>query len=202
MGYCVLNTNIAGPCQDQKVTPVYGSDGSVAGFTHAPLNFNALTLGQWVASLTAHLPGEYQAVQSALASVVAPKDTFITEYPTFAYADTEGNVCGYSLTLHGSTWNWLKTSGMALNAQVDATSRLGWHVVRVNPGYFLGHGYCASESWFVSLTRAVLINNSKAGAFHATATGALVTAKLVELAACPVLAGTEDCKGLTKPSIP
>jgi hypothetical protein len=75
-------------------------------------------------------------------------------------------------------------------------------VVRVNPGYFLGHGYCASESWFVSLTRAVLINNSKAGAFHATATGALVTAKLVELAACPVLAGTEDCKGLTKPSIP
>ncbi len=202
MGYCVLNTNIAGPCQDQKVTPVYGSDGSVAGFTHAPLNFNALTLGQWVASLTAHLPGEYQAVQSALASMVAPKDTFITEYPTFAYSDTEGDVCGYSLTLHGSTWNWLKTSGMALNAQVDATSRLGWHVVRVNPGYFLGHGYCASDSWFVPLTRAVLINNSKAGAFHATATGALVTAKLVALAACPALAGTEDCKGLTKPSIP
>ena len=90
--------------------------------------------------------------------------------------------------------------GSALNAQVDATSRLGWHIVRVNPGYYLGHGYCAKDSWFVPLTRA-LVHNLK-GAFHATRIGAMVTAKLAEYQACPVLVERRECEGIRLPVIP
>ena len=89
----------------------------------------------------------------------------------------------------------------ARNAHVDATSSLGWDVVRVNPDYFLGHGYCSSDSWFVRFISAVWQEN-KAGAFHPTKVGAAVTAKLVANASCPVLAGEDECKDMPLPDNP
>lgn len=127
--------------------------------------------------------------------------------PTFVYRDIEGDVCppttfswSGATPFVASTWDWLKTAGGALNAQVDATSSLGWHVVRVNPGYFLGHGYCAPVPWFVPLSRALV--NNMAGAFHANETGAAVTAKLAEYNVCPVVVDPKISMGIRLPVIP
>jgi hypothetical protein len=202
--YC---TTHGGHCEGQKVEPTYGSDGAVVSFKSAVFNSSALTLRQWVATLTTHLPGEYQTIESAMASFVSPKDTFITDYPTIVYRDTEGDVCGRTTfswsgatPFPASTWDWLKAAGLALNAQVDANRRLGWHIVRVNPGYFLGLGYRAKNSWFVPLTRALV--NNLAGGFHATEPGAAVTAKLAEYNVCPMVAEAKDCEGIRLPVIP
>ena len=34
------------------------------------------------------------SIQPAMASLVEPKDTFITDYPTFVYRDNLGELCG------------------------------------------------------------------------------------------------------------
>ena len=199
--YCIKWGSSNLPCQGQTVTPSYGSDGSVSGFnTPSVRDTSALTLAQWVAALTAHLPGKYKTIQSAMASLVAPATTFITEYPTFVYADTQGDVCGQTLASGArgavfplSTWQWMQSATGALNVQVDATGSLGWHVVPVSPSGFLGHGYCSGDPWFVSITSAAW-NSNLDGPFHPTKDGAKVSATALFSASCPAIASVAVCQ--------
>ena len=204
--YCIKWGSSNLPCQGQTVIPNYGPDGSVSGFSTPSTNdSSALTLAQWIASLTAHLPGRYQTIKPAMAGLVAPSNTFITEYPTFTYADTQGDVCGQTVasSVRGavfplSTWQWMQNATGALNAQVDATGSLGWHVVPVSAASFLGHGYCSSDPWFVSITSAAW-NSNLDGPFHPNVDGAKVSAKALEAASCPVIATAVDCVAPTQP---
>jgi len=204
--YCVQWLTSSVPCEDAPVVPTYGRDGSISGFKSAPSSeSSALTLGQWVAAQTARLPGRYQAVQPALAKLVAPSSTFITEYPTFTSADAAGKICGQTaastargLALLPSTWQWMQGATVALNAQVDATGSLGWHVVPVNPASFQGHGYCSADPWFVSISSAAS-NFNLDGPFHPNAQGHLVTAKALFSAVCPTIATTAACQAPIPP---
>ncbi len=158
-----------GPCEGRAVEPTYGADGTVVGFTRAYNEQRALTLRQWVATLTSHLPGLYDTIKAPLAGLVAPDRTFITQYPTFIYKTVQGEVCNGGI-FDASTWQWPKGAGAALNAQVAAAAGSdGWHGVGVNPKYFLGDGYCSSDPWSVSVYKALV--NNLAGAFHATEAG-------------------------------
>jgi len=200
MRYCIdVHLSIT-TCSNQHVAPVYNADGLISGFKHT-MSPRALTLSNWVANLTADLPRLYGTLGPVLADLVGPEDTFITQYPTFAYADTKGNICsmfGNGDTQPGrsiftkATWKWLMDVNLALNAQVAATRSLGWRVVPVAPDYFLGHGYCATDSWFVTITSSI-INLNKDGAFHPTEDGAAVTAKLVADDSCAWLVGKAEC---------
>jgi hypothetical protein len=66
-----------------------------------------------------------------------------------------------------------------------------WQVIHVSPSRFLGHGDCASDSWFVHLSRALVGNLN--GAFHPTEKGAEVTAKILLNQSCPIVASTAEC---------
>jgi YVTN family beta-propeller protein len=203
--YCIKQTIAAVatdeglPCEDQAVAPTYGSDGTVVGFTRSYNDQRALTLRQWVAKLTSDLPGLYGTIKTPLAGLVDPDRTFLTQYPTFTYKTAQGEVCDGGI-FEASTWQWLAGGGAALNAQVAAAAGSdGWHGVGVNPKYFLGHGYCSSDSYFVPVVKALV--NNRNGAFHANEAGAAVTARLVAYDSCSVVASPKDCDGIQLPPL-
>ncbi len=201
ISFCIKWLVSSSPCELAPVEPTYGGDGGISGFTAAPASdTKALTLAQWLAALTAQLPGKYKALQPTLAGLVTPSSTFITEYPTFTSADTAGHICGQTaastvrgMALLPSTWQWMGTAGAALNGQVDATGSLGWHVVSVNPAAFTGHGYCSSDPWFVHINTSIW-NFNLGGPFHANALGHQVSAAALFTAVCPTIATAAECQ--------
>jgi GDSL-like Lipase/Acylhydrolase family len=163
------------------------------------------TLGDIIDGLVRQLPSKYAQLSTALAAshLVKPSQVYLTQYPSFFYADQSGNICTFFQglnTIWGSTWKWLAFEANKLNhAVLNAGAVYGWNAVQVPRQLFFGHGYCSNDSWFVSLVKAKGYNWNQAGAFHPTARGAHVTAVLTVQDMCPLLANRRFCTTFPTP---
>jgi len=164
------------------------------------------TLDRQVLRLVRQLRGRYSEVAGSLHGVVSPRDVYLSQYPTEVYGD-HGSLCGATNSVFPTAvWSWLHDTGDALNAAVAAGAHAhGWHTLVVPDRAYVGHGYCAHDSWFVNLTAALknevdsftsgVYVGTHAGAFHATARGAKVTADIAVAGICPAVAPDKrDCR--------
>jgi len=212
LDYCIkyqvaVRDQLVPPCEDTPVRPELDARGAVAHFVADPGGHR--TLAQTIDGYVARLPGRYDAVARALASsgLVKPSRVFLTQYPSFFY-DSNGRVCTSQggpaslvfASIRASTWQWLAGEGAKLNsAVVRAAAAHGWNGVAVPRQLFYGHGYCSSDSWFVSLATAGVFNWNLAGAFHPTARGAHVTGVFVLKGLCALLADRRACATIPAP---
>ena len=184
--YCVF---VQG-CQNTPVRTL-PAEGPITKFVHD--RESKRTLGQIIDGLVAQLPDKYDDLASALESsgLVPPSKVYITQYPSFFFAN--GHTCSSGANMTASTWAWLAGESHKLNAAVvKAAGAHGWNSVSVPISYFLNHGYCANDPWFVSILQANSKSNG-AGAFHPTKRGAHVTAVFLLEQMCPLLGVKDDC---------
>jgi len=146
------------------------------------------------------LPAHFKLVAAAL-SKLHPAHVFITEYPSNAYDET-GLLCvggeGRFPAFPRATWQWLAETGDGLNTAVLGTRSLGWTVVAGIPYAFMKHGYCASDSYFVSINEARSGNN-ETGAFHPNARGQDINYLLARPLVCEALYENKQCNGIAPP---
>ncbi len=181
------------PCQTQNVDPDRSPGGEITGYSSG----GGATLEAQTASALHTLPRLYRAMSARLASL-QPAHVFITQYPNIA-TEERGTTCdpdvGPLPHFFSSTWRWLDRTGAALNAQVLATSSLGWIPVTGIPEAFVGHGYCSRDSWFLGLQHALRIGDM-AGAFHAILPGQIASARATVPRVCSELYGNPKCHGI------
>ena len=190
--YCVKYTYVNGrSCDQTPVTNVPDGTGGVASWDVAK---KGRTLDQQVLGLIGDLPQRYKEVAVALHGVVAPSRVYLSQYPTEVYDDNAQLCSAVNSIYPTAVWKWLKTTGDALNAAVaHGAGSHGWKTLLVPDQAFEHNGYCAHNSWFVSLSYA-FYNHNKAGAFHATARGAQVTADVAVRDICPAIVPRKaDC---------
>jgi hypothetical protein len=186
------------PCEDSHVNPVTAQDGSVS-------YSNSATAPQTLAQLTTadlgQLPSKYSTLNGQIEQSVHPQYVFITTYPNNA-TDEHGNVCtpteGPPPHFEISTWNWLEQTGNQLNAAVSATSSLKWIPVSGIDQGFIGHGYCSSASYFVTLGGSLtnVHQLDKNGSYHPTPAGQKVSAVTTRARVCDTLYGNPSCDGI------
>jgi hypothetical protein len=179
-------------CDQTPVTNKPDGSGGVASWDPAS---SGKTLNQQVLGLVGDLPQRYKEVATALQGVVPASKVYLSQYPTEVY-DDQGQLCSALNSIYPTAvWSWLKNTGDALNRAVaHGAASHGWKTLVVPDQAFAHNGYCAHQSWFVSLTYAVYMGN-KAGAFHATSRGAQVTADVAVADICPAIVPDKaDCK--------
>ncbi len=210
LAYCIAYEikKVAGPaCEDSPVKVRRSDKGSVAEYVKDP--GGKTTLGETIDGLVRKLPDRYRELARELSrtKLVKPGRVFLSQYPFFFY-DTGGTLCtsqggvlgGTLTTILPSTWQWLSFEGNKLNRAVRAAAGAhGWNAIEVPRQLFFGHGYCAADSWFVSLQNAVTVNANKAGAFHPTERGAHVTGVFVLRRLCGLLDDRRTCGTLPAP---
>jgi len=141
---------------------------------------------------------------------------YLSQYPAFSYGNGD-TVCGawpvitagfptLASPLPQSVWAWFSGVSRGLNNAVKAgAAAQGWHLIAVPEGLFYGHGYCASNSWFVAILTqlpALLTHGSPYnanGLFHPTVRGAHVSAVMALKQLCPLLANAARCRAFPTP---
>jgi hypothetical protein len=190
------------PCQEAPTVAQPGT-GPITSFKYATSD---ATLSDLIDGLIRSLPAKYDQLARALSDghLVRPSHVYLTQYPSFAYKDAKGDLCGYwgsgATNIVQSTWEWLAGEGAKLNNAVTAAAAAhGWNVITVPRQLFFGHGYCTgNNAWFVGLGEALKSGNIS-GAFHATERGARVTAVLTLESLCPMLEDRRMCKSFPEP---
>jgi hypothetical protein len=207
LAFCATNLSPSDPCQDRLVVPVFNSSGGIDDFqtSSAP---EAAPLKTQIDSLIAQLPGRYKALAGALSAPldsggsgklgVKPDHVVITQYPDFTRG-SDGQLCDGTIG-SPTTWGFVELAAAGLNAQVArAAGANGWKGVTMPQSDFTGpptgHGYCASDPYFVTLSSAVIDNRDHHGGFHPNSTGHTITANATQPVLCRALYGNPKCDG-------
>ena len=142
------------------------------------------TLAQITSQKLSDLPSHYAKLAAALAAAGVPHDrVYITQYfdPT---RDDSGQFCTFPhfLGLMGTVDAQWAYSGVVapLNQQVAAAAqRYHWNLVTGAQQGFQDHGYCAANSWVVSLAQSVAGQGDDNGTMHPNRLGHAFIAGLV-----------------------
>ncbi len=138
------------------------------------------TVDELAEHLAGELDGSLTALGPALAELVAPEDTYVTEYGD-PLTNDEGGACGGLLTfgvapdsgidVAESRWARASVLGRLNGSLAAASSAHGWTFV-AGPGTdFVGHGLCATEPWFLDVIGSLQAGSSWNGTLHPTPAG-------------------------------
>ncbi len=206
LAYCVTHFDPSDSCEHRYVNPVPSSRGGIEDFQTSS-STSAPTLRAAIETLVTDLPPKYGPLGKALSAPlslkgngalgVKRKDVVITQYPDFTRGD-DGQLCSGTIGPQ-STWDFIATEAAGLNAAVaSGAASQGWRLVTMPQSAFTGppgHGYCASDPYFVSLTGALAAGN-KPGAFHPNGAGHNITAEAARAKVCAALYGNAKCDGV------
>ncbi|MEQ8840745.1 MAG: S-layer homology domain-containing protein [Acidimicrobiales bacterium] len=148
------------------------------------------------------LEGSLDALDSRIDRLdVDPANVFMVEYynPT---RGSDGQTCEEIMTIPFTNFGlneaesmWAENSILdPLNAHIASTrSRFGWTVVGGVASAFTSHGYCASDSWIVTLSDETGAGN--AGVLHPNAAGHVAIAERVFNAVDGVVEDPSEVRG-------
>ncbi len=194
------------PCEHNPVKTTFTPEGGIDSFEYSSAP-GVPSLKTELDSLVAALPAKYGPLARALSSPldarhggklgVKPSHVLLTQYPDFT-RDSSGQLCSGTIGPQ-STWGFVESEAAGLNAAVaGAAAAHGWKAVTLPQSVFTGpptgHGYCASDAYFVPITGAATVWNL-AGGFHPTGTGHTITALATIERLCKVLYGNPKCDG-------
>ena len=176
--FCVMNSNCATK-HASGMDPVLESE-----LGTLPAVAKQMTLGQAVTALLVNLPNDYARLYAALGGAlhVEPSHVFITQYfdPT---RDSSGAFCtkvAGGITGPDVPWAYYHVVVPMNLAVAAAANKYGWNLVSGVPAAFRTHGYCANDSWIVSLSQSLSVEGSFAGDMHPNHAGHHAIADLVE----------------------
>lgn len=206
--FCIEHFNPERGCEGLKVVPVRNERGGVDSFTESE-DPSARTLQTEIEALVTALPAKYGPLAKALSSKldagkghlgVKPSHVMLTQYPDFTRG-SDGALCETTIG-PASTWGFVALEAAGLNGAVaQGAGANGWQVVNLDQGLFTGppagHGYCASDPYFVSVISAVARWNV-AGAFHPNSFGHNLTSMATRPKLCQALYGNARCDGKPK----
>jgi hypothetical protein len=135
-------------------------------------------------------PARLDALKDAIDRELNPRHVFITEYPIGIFKEiaegappcgvlgsgvpSPGSITGFDLD--GPDARDLTALGVRLNATIRAKAmQFGWVLVDGIESGFDKHGYCASDSYFVSATQSCLKQGDFEGMLHPNRRGHAVT---------------------------
>jgi lysophospholipase L1-like esterase len=140
------------------------------------------------------LPLSCELLKKAIDSQLRPRHVFITEYPTGVFTEfkanhqvDDGRPCGVlsstnvpttstGLDLDIADGEALRELGKLLNGVLrDKASKFGWTFIDGIEHSFDGHGYCASQPYFVSAEDSCLNQGDFEGMLHPNKKGHEVT---------------------------
>lgn len=207
LSYCVFNLSLVDPCERKFVMVVRDHRGAVDHF-ESSLGRGSKTLEAWIEQFVHQLPARYGPLARALSNPLStasghlglglpPDGVQITQYPDFTRGTT-GQLCSGRIGPQ-STWGTLELDAASLNGAVARGAREhGWNVVPLSQDLFtgppVGHGYCASDSYFRGIAAAVHAGDQP-GAFHPNAAGHHITALATIKVLCKRLYGNPTCGG-------
>jgi PKD repeat protein len=149
--------------------------------------FQAGKAAHFFAEKASHLAGWFADLQSGFVDrQLDPSRVFITQYfdPT---RDDSGEICpegsilgdlpfvgpnnDMRITRQEATW---ASNGMLARLDQEVRAAAGahdWHFIDAIREPFFAHGYCADDSWVVTITNSFLYQGDKNGALHPNAPG-------------------------------
>ncbi len=137
--------------------------------------------------LNQETPGRFESLKSAIDSQLRPRQVFITEYPAGLFTKLDenhqvkdGGPCGAfsgpDLDLDVEDGRTLRRLARGLNALIRVKAdKFGWHYVGGIEHAFNGHGYCASQPYFVSAEESCLNQGDFEGMIHPNKKGHEIT---------------------------
>ena len=182
-------------CQDAHVSPTKDALGYTTEYSYSRDTTEA-TVAVRTAERLAVLPGRLALLNQHLASLGAAH-VFATQYPDET-TDQNGHICnntGPRPRLSVAVWSWLQQTGNSLNSVVAGTASDGWIPITGVAAGFIGHGFCSTDSYFVTPAQSVWRQSNGNGSFHATASGAAITYALTRDKVCEALYGNPTCDG-------
>lgn len=130
-----------------------------------------------MARYVADLVGRFARFAAALEGLVDPSRVYLNEYFDSTTNDAK-NICSPLMAtvkgiFDGAEAKWAREALLQPLNKVIREAAATHHLKLVSgiESWFLGHGYCAQDSWIVQLTGSFLGQLNKEGSLHATVDG-------------------------------